>query len=72
MGSRGAEAAAKTIGRRALVVKAANPSEINAAFATFVQAGVGALLVGGSAFLTSQRHRLVVLSARHRVTSKSR
>ena len=43
VGSRGAEAAAKTIGRRALVVKAANPSEINAAFATFVQAGVGAL-----------------------------
>jgi ABC-type uncharacterized transport system substrate-binding protein len=67
VGSRGAEAAAKTIGRRALVVKAANPSEINAAFATFVQAGVGALLVGGSAFLTSQRHRLVVLSARHAI-----
>jgi putative tryptophan/tyrosine transport system substrate-binding protein len=67
VGSRGAEAAAKTIGRRALVVKAASPSEINAAFATFVQAGVGALLVGGSAFLTSQRHRLVVLSARHAI-----
>ena len=59
---RDAEAAAKTIGRRALVVKAASPGEINAAFAKLVQVGVGALLVGGSAFLTSQRHRLVVLS----------
>jgi putative tryptophan/tyrosine transport system substrate-binding protein len=64
---RDAEAAAKTIGRRALVVKAASPGEINAAFAKLVQAGVGALLVGGSAFLTSQRHRLVVLSARHAI-----
>ena len=64
---RDAEAAAKTIGRRALVVKAASLGEINAAFATLVQAGVGALLVGGSAFLTSQRHRLVALSARHAI-----
>jgi putative ABC transport system substrate-binding protein len=64
---RDAEAAAKTIGCRALVVKAASTGEINAAFATLVQAGVGALLVGGSAFLTSQRHRLVVLSARHAI-----
>jgi putative ABC transport system substrate-binding protein len=64
---RDAEAAAITIGRRALVVKATSPGEINAAFATLVQAGVGALLVAGSAFFTSQRHRLVVLSARHAI-----
>jgi putative ABC transport system substrate-binding protein len=64
---RDAEAAAITIGRSVLLVQAASPGEINAAFATFVQAGVGALLVGGSAFLTSQRHRLVVLSARHAI-----
>jgi ABC-type uncharacterized transport system substrate-binding protein len=64
---RDAEAAAMTIGRRTLVVKATSPGEINAAFATLVQAGVGALLVGGSAFFTSQRHRLVVLSVRHAI-----
>jgi putative ABC transport system substrate-binding protein len=64
---RDAEAAAKTIGRRVLVVRAARPSELNAAFATIVQAGVGALLVGGSAFFTSQRQRLAVLSARHTI-----
>jgi putative ABC transport system substrate-binding protein len=64
---RDAEAAAITISRRALVVKATSPGEINAAFATLVQAGVGALLAAGSAFFTSQRHRLVVLSARHAI-----
>src|SRR5262245_12725603 len=64
---RDAEAAAKTIGRRVLVVKAARASDVHAAFATIVQAGVGALLVGGGAFFTSQRHRLIVLSARHAI-----
>jgi ABC-type uncharacterized transport system substrate-binding protein len=66
---RAAEAAAKSIGRRVLVVKAARPGDFNAAFATMVQAGVGALLVGGGAFFTSQRHRLAVLSARHAIPS---
>jgi ABC-type uncharacterized transport system substrate-binding protein len=64
---REAEAAAKAIGRRALVLKAARPSDFQAAFATVVQAGVGALLVGSGAFFTSQRQRLVVLSARHAI-----
>jgi putative ABC transport system substrate-binding protein len=67
--SRDAEAAARTIGRRALVLKAGRPSEINTAFATMVQVGVGALLVGGSPFTTSQRQRLALLSARHAIPS---
>jgi ABC-type uncharacterized transport system substrate-binding protein len=66
---RDAEVAARTIGRRALVVKAASPSEFSAAFATIVQAGVGALLVGSGPFFTSQRQRLAVLSARHTIPS---
>jgi putative ABC transport system substrate-binding protein len=65
--SRDAEAAAKTIGLRILLVKPVRPSEINTAFATMVQSGVGALLVGGSPFTTSQRQRLAVLSARHAI-----
>ena len=67
--ARDAEATARTIGRRVLVMKAERPSEIHAAFATMVQAGVGALLVGGSPFTTSQRQRLAVLSARHAIPS---
>ena len=66
---RDVEVAAQTIGRRAQVVKATRPSEFNAAFATLVQAGVGALLVGGGPFFTSQRQRLAVLSARHAIPS---
>src|SRR4029077_6991884 len=49
-GSRNPEAAARTIARRVLLVKPGRPSEINTAFTTMVQAGVGALLVGGSPF----------------------
>jgi putative tryptophan/tyrosine transport system substrate-binding protein len=66
---RDVEAAARTIGRQVLVVKAASTGEFNPAFATFVQAGIGALLVGGGALFTSQRARLVVLSARHAIPS---
>ena len=62
-----AEAAAATIGRRVLAVKAASAGEFNAAFSTIVQAGVGALLVGGGPFFTSQRQRLALLSARHAI-----
>jgi putative ABC transport system substrate-binding protein len=62
-----AEAAAATIGRRVLAVKAARPGEFNAAFSTIVQAGVGALLVGGGPFFSSQRQRLALLSARHAI-----
>jgi putative ABC transport system substrate-binding protein len=66
---RDAEAAAKSIGVRVLSVKAGRPSDFYSAFATMVQARVGALLVGGGAFFTSQRYRLVVLSARHAIPS---
>jgi putative tryptophan/tyrosine transport system substrate-binding protein len=41
--------------------------EIETAFATFVQGGVGALFVGGGPFLTSKRERIVRLAARYRV-----
>jgi ABC-type uncharacterized transport system substrate-binding protein len=64
---RDVEAAAATIGRRVLAVKAASAGEFNAAFSTIVQAGVGALLVGGGPFFTSQRQRLALLSARHAI-----
>jgi ABC-type uncharacterized transport system substrate-binding protein len=68
---RDAEAAAKSIGLRVLSVKAGRPSDydFHSAFATLVQAGVGALHVGGGGFFTAQRHRLVVLSARHAIPS---
>jgi len=66
---RSVEAASRTIGVRVLVVKAATAAELDTAFATIIQAGAGALHVGSGPFFTSQRQRLVVLSARHGLPS---
>ena len=66
---RSVEAAGKAMGLRVLPVKAAAVHELDAAFATIVQAGAGALHVGSGAFFTSQRQRLAVLSARHGLPS---
>jgi putative ABC transport system substrate-binding protein len=63
--ARSAEEAGRAIERQVLIVKAANERELNAAFATIVQAGAGALLVGGGPFFNSQRRQLVALAARH-------
>ena len=60
-----AEAAGRVIGRQILIVKAASEREFNAAFATIVQAGAGALLVGGGPFFNNRRRQLVALAARH-------
>ena len=66
---RSVEAAGKALGRRVLVVKAAAAHELDAAFATIAQASAGALHVGSGPLFTSQRQRLVVLSARHGLPS---
>jgi putative ABC transport system substrate-binding protein len=62
-----AETAARALGRRLVVVKAASDREFEAAFATIVHAGAGALLVSGSPYFTSQRRQLVALAARHAI-----
>jgi putative ABC transport system substrate-binding protein len=62
---RDAEAAARVIGRQAVIVKAGNELEFNAAFSTIVQAGASALFVGGGPFFLSQRRQLVALAARY-------
>ena len=59
------QAAAQVIGQQLVVVDVSNPGDIDAAFATFVQRGAGALLVGAGAFLNSNRERVVALAARH-------
>ena len=64
---REAEAASQAIGRQILIVKAANESEFNAAFATIVQARAGALLVLSGPVFLNQRRQLVALAARHAV-----
>ena len=60
-------AAAKAVGQQLIVVDATNSREIEAAFATFVQRGAGALFVGGGAFMNRNRERLAALATRHKL-----
>jgi putative ABC transport system substrate-binding protein len=62
---REAEAAGRALGRQILIVKAASDREFKPAFATMMQAGAGALLVGGSPVFINQRRQLVALTVRH-------
>ena len=61
------QTAADTLGRILLVVKASTESELDAAFAIFVQARIDALIVAGEAFFLSRRDQLVALAARHAI-----
>src|SRR5262249_50085189 len=57
--SREVEEAARTIGQKIVSVNAANEHEFDAAFASIVKAGAGALVVIGSPFFTSKNEMLV-------------
>jgi putative tryptophan/tyrosine transport system substrate-binding protein len=59
------EAAARSVGRKVVLVRAASEREFEPAFASIVQARAGALVVGGSALFTSRSRELVALAARH-------
>src|SRR5262249_30555770 len=59
------EVAARAIGQQLIVLKATNASEIQAAFATFAQRGVGALIITSGAFMFSHRDEVVALAARY-------
>jgi putative tryptophan/tyrosine transport system substrate-binding protein len=58
------QAAAQAIGQQLITLDASSEREIEAAFATLVQRGAGALLVGPGAFFNSNRERLAALAAR--------
>jgi putative ABC transport system substrate-binding protein len=62
---------ARSLGRQVLIVKAGTESEIDAAFVTMVQAGVGAVFVGSGPFYNSRRRQLAVLAARHSLPASS-
>ncbi len=59
------EVAARAIGQQLIVLSATNASEIQAAFATFAQRGVGALIITSGAFMSSHRDEIVALAARY-------
>ena len=61
------EAAARAIGQQLYIFDVHNGRDIETAFATLVQRGAGALLVGSGPLLNSNRELIVTLAARHRV-----
>jgi putative tryptophan/tyrosine transport system substrate-binding protein len=61
------DAAARTLRREVHVVNASNEREIDAAFETFVQQQVGAVLVSGDVFFTNRRDHVVALAARYAI-----
>ena len=61
------QAAARILGVRLRVVSANHPSEFEAAFATIVGDGAGALLIGGESLFFSGRDQLVALAARYKI-----
>jgi putative ABC transport system substrate-binding protein len=61
------EEAGYAMRRKMLILKATNEQEINTAFATIVQAGAGALLVGGGPFFLGRRRELIALATRHNI-----
>jgi putative ABC transport system substrate-binding protein len=62
---RDVEVAALAIGLQLVVLSAASDHDIDAAFATFVERGAGALLFGSGAFMLSKQDRCVALAARY-------
>jgi putative ABC transport system substrate-binding protein len=65
MQSRDVRNAARTLGLQLRVLAASTELEINAAFASLVQQGAGALVVAPDLFFISRREQLVALAARY-------
>jgi putative ABC transport system substrate-binding protein len=61
------EPAAESIGQKLLTVEVNRAADIEAAFATFVERGVSAVLVGAGPFLNSSRRKIAELAARHAI-----
>ena len=60
-------AAAASVGQKLLAVHARSESELEAAFATLVQQGAGALVVGAENLFSSRPDKLVELAERHKL-----
>jgi putative ABC transport system substrate-binding protein len=61
------EAAAQAIGQQLVVLRATSDGEIESAFATIVQRRAGAVLLSGSAFLSSRTQLIAALASRHAI-----
>jgi len=61
------EAAARTIGKRLLVARASNDSELNSAFGTLLEQRVGALLVATDPYFDTRRDLIIAWARQNRL-----
>ena len=59
--------AARAIGRQVVIASVASARDFDAAFAQFIKAGAGALLVPGGSLTTGLRRQIVALAIRHAI-----
>jgi putative ABC transport system substrate-binding protein len=64
---RDVQAAAASSGQQLIIVDVRSASDIDTAFTTFIQRGVGAVLTGAGAFFFSNRKQLVALATKYRL-----
>ena len=64
---RDVQAAAHAIGQKLVTFDVGSESDLEPAFAAMVRQSVAGLLIGGGAFINSQRERVVSLAARHAI-----
>jgi len=62
-----AQSAGRTMALELLVLNAATPADIDAAFSSLVQRGVDGLVMGNDPFFQIQQDQIVSLAARHRI-----
>ena len=65
------QAEAGRLGLEVVVVDAGSANEINIAFATLAQQGVGALVVGSDAVFIARREQVAALALKHRMATAS-
>jgi putative ABC transport system substrate-binding protein len=57
--------AARSVGQQLIILDVRSAGDIERAYATAIERRAGAILIGGGAFMNSQRKRLADLAARH-------
>src|SRR5262249_9957950 len=67
--SQAAEEAARSIDQRILIANASTDEELETAFAAFISAHVGALLVTADPYFDTRREQIVAFAARQRLPS---
>jgi len=61
------EGATRTIGQKLFVARASNDLELNAAFVSLVQQGVGAVLVAADPYFDTRRDQIIAFAAQNRI-----